>query len=327
MHFSRLIPAIVLLAGCKYSNTGPYQPPAQVQTIKVIAPTGTLQGTVNTMTGPFAVQVHDSTTGSALAGVTVNWTVSQGHGSLQAAMTTTDSVGIATNTMTLDRHPGPAEITASLGNTSAVRFTVVAVPGPVATVQSAIGRLPGVQGGIDTVAVFVADEFGNGVAQARVHFLTTDGVVRDTVVDTDGHGRAFTQWFLPVRAGPVTATAIVVPLAPVNFTTTLGTSSAATIRAVSPTGVVSSVAGTPFGPLTVHVQDSVTGQPVFRATVTWTQQGPGVAPPTTSTTTNQNGDTAFLVTLDGTPGLTTVTASLDDGRTATFQAQAMAGSN
>jgi hypothetical protein len=42
------------------------------------------------------------------------------------------------------------------------------------------------------------------------------------VVDTDGNGRAFTPWFMPLSTGPVTATAIVVPLAPVDFTTTIG---------------------------------------------------------------------------------------------------------
>ena len=211
---------VLLVAGCSSSSsTAPR--PSNVM-ISVIEPTGILTGIVNTEVGQFAARVRDSVTGQFLSGITVNWSISQGAGSLPAPTTTTDSIGVATNTMTLDTHPGPAEITASLSNGKAVRFTVAAVHGPIATVQSAVGQLPGVPGGIDTIAVTVADQYGNPVPQALVHFLTTDGVVRDTVANTDGSGRAFTQWFLPVRTGiNVTATAIVVPLAPVNFTTTL----------------------------------------------------------------------------------------------------------
>lgn len=210
---------VLLVAGCSSSSTAPR--PSNL-TIAVIEPTGVLTGIVNTEVGQFAVRVRDSVTGQFPSGITVNWSISEGLGSLPAPTTTTDSLGVATNTMTLDRHPGPAEITASLSNARAVRFTVAAVHGPIATVQSAVGQLAGVPGGIDTIAVTVADQYGNAVPQALVHFLTTDGVVRDTVANTDGNGRAFTPWFLPVRSGSVTATAIVVPLAPVNFTTTLG---------------------------------------------------------------------------------------------------------
>jgi hypothetical protein len=215
----------LLVAGCSSSTApNPTPGPASVPMITVISPTGVLQGTVNSVTGPFAVHVQDSATGRPLTGVTVNWTVSQGFGSLQAQTTPSDTSGIAINAMTLDRHPGPAEITASLSNGKAVRFTVAAVPGPVATVASAVGQLAGVSGGIDTIGVFVADAYGNGVRQAVVHFLTTDGVVRDTILETDGNGYAFTPWFLPLRPGSATATAIVVPQAPVNFTTTIGAS-------------------------------------------------------------------------------------------------------
>jgi hypothetical protein len=213
----------LVVAGCSSSTApNPTLGPTSVPMITVISPTGVLAGTVNTVTGPFAVHVQDSATGRPLTGVTVNWTVSQGFGSLQSQTTPSDTSGIAINAMTLDRHPGPAEITASLSNRKAVRFTVAAVPGPVATVGSAVGQLAGVSGGIDTIGVFVADVYGNGVRQALVHFATRDGVVRDTVVATDGNGYAFTPWFLPRKNGTVTATAAVVTRTPVAFTATIG---------------------------------------------------------------------------------------------------------
>ncbi|HVX41181.1 MAG TPA: Ig-like domain-containing protein [Gemmatimonadaceae bacterium] len=107
---------------------------------------------------PFVVKVSDAA-GNLVAGAAVAWTASAGT---ITPSTTTDSKGIAQNTLTLGKTVGDVTVTASVGPGKSVTFTATAVPGPVAAI--AFGTQPtSVAAGakLPSVTVTLTDAFGN----------------------------------------------------------------------------------------------------------------------------------------------------------------------
>ena len=77
-----------------------------------------------TLAQPFVVAVQDEN-GSALEGVQVTFTVTEGGGTLSAATDTTDANGQAATTLTLGREPGTNTVEATVAGFKPVTFTAV----------------------------------------------------------------------------------------------------------------------------------------------------------------------------------------------------------
>ena len=75
---------------------------------------------------PFVVAVQDEN-GSALEGVPVTFSVTEGGGTLSAATETTDANGQAATTLTLGSQPGPNTVAAAVEGLEPVTFTATAI--------------------------------------------------------------------------------------------------------------------------------------------------------------------------------------------------------
>ena len=110
--------------------------PASVAAVSPLQLTGVVGSNVST---PPSVIVTDSK-GSALPGIPVNFSVSEGSGKLSGSSQITDATGVASvSGLTLDARPGLTAVIASVGSLPSIRFEVTAVAGPPA----AMGKIAG----------------------------------------------------------------------------------------------------------------------------------------------------------------------------------------
>ena len=75
-----------------------------------------------TLAQPFVVAVQDES-GSAVEGVQVTFTVTEGGGTLSSTTSTTDANGQASTTLTLGSQPGPNTVEATVDGFEPVTFT------------------------------------------------------------------------------------------------------------------------------------------------------------------------------------------------------------
>ena len=80
-----------------------------------------------------AVAVTDAN-GAGVPGISVNWVVTSGGGTVSAAQTLTDASGMASTTWTLGRVPGANVVTAGVPGLNPVSFTASATAGPPAAI-------------------------------------------------------------------------------------------------------------------------------------------------------------------------------------------------
>ena len=79
-----------------------------------------------TLAQPFVVAVQDEN-GSAVEGVQVTFTVTEGGGTLSSTTSTTDANGQAATTLTLGSQPGPNTVAATVEGLEPVTFTATAI--------------------------------------------------------------------------------------------------------------------------------------------------------------------------------------------------------
>jgi hypothetical protein len=122
-------------------------------------------GTVGTaLDEPYVVRVVDAG-GKGVAGVTVEWTVTDGGGTMSPSASTTDADGRAASTRTLGTVAGTHTANAAVGDVagSPVIFTATAAPGAPATLVFSVQ--PSSTGANRTieppVEVTLSDQFGN----------------------------------------------------------------------------------------------------------------------------------------------------------------------
>jgi hypothetical protein len=144
-------------------------------------------GTVGAALGsPLVVNVK-STTGAAMSGQAVTWSVVSGGGSVSQGTTNSGADGNASVTWTLGGTVGAQAVTATAASFS-VTFTATAAPGPVAkvVVTPSTGTLDAID---DTVqlAASIQDQFGNA-AQGTVVWSSSDPAV--LTVDAQGVAKA-----------------------------------------------------------------------------------------------------------------------------------------
>ena len=163
-------------------------------------------------TAPSVVVVDAN--GLKVPGVTVNFSVTSGGGTLATATTQTDKSGVAsTGGWTLGTTAGLQTMIASVPNAAvgAVVFSATARPGPTASLTKLVNEPSSSPAGGDVdLAVRAADQFGNPVQDQAVKFTVTagGGTVSPTSPVTLSDGRAVSRWTLGPDVGATnTATA------------------------------------------------------------------------------------------------------------------------
>jgi adhesin/invasin len=284
-----------------------------------------------TLPAPYRVVVTDGT--NPVSGVTVNWAVTVGGGSIPASSVTNAS-GIATATHTFGLTAGAQTATASVGGLtgSPVTFTSTANAGNAKTIA-----LNGGNTQTDTIGatlptaytVLVTDRGGNPVNGITVTWAAGGGVGTITPSsNTNASGIATATRMLGNPLGSQTATATAGGLtgSPVNFTATATHGNAKTIALNGGDAQTDTVGKTLPVAYTVLVTDRL-GNPVPSITVTWAVvTGGGSITP--SSITNGSGIAAATRVLGGATGSQTATATVAGltGSPVTFTATALGGS-
>ena len=188
---------------------------------------------------PFVVAVQDEN-GSALEGVQVTFTVTEGGGTLSATTSTTDANGQAATTLTLGSDPGPNTVSATVAGLEPETFTAIgqatadsdgeeeqaddeqAIPQSLTKVS---GEGQAGQAGTTLAEPFVVsvlDQNGSAYAGAVVTFSVTagGGTLSATTATTNASGQARSTLTLGSDPGPNTVSATVEGLEPVTFTAT-----------------------------------------------------------------------------------------------------------
>ncbi len=218
---SALYPAVMLsllAAACGGDSKGP--PGGGNPTAISVVPGAAVEGQAGTLLGtPLTVRVANSN-GQPVANAIVTFSIPSGGGSLSAGSDTTDAAGTAAVNWTLGQAVGAARVEARVqGVPLPAIFNVTIRAGPAAGMQR-VSNPPGTSAGgfelADSVALRVADSFGNPVSGAAISFAVTAGggsvAPANATTGVDGVVRA--AWrlgatgaqTLSVNAGPIATT-------------------------------------------------------------------------------------------------------------------------
>ena len=244
------------------------------------------------------VEVADAQ-GNVMAGVTVNFAVLTGGGSVSPASGATDGDGLFATEWTLGTVAGTQRVTAipATGSGTAV-FTVTANADVADTVYDVSGNNQSVQEFTllpDSLVIRVDDQYGNPVLGHSIDFNVTGGGGTLTgggtavAVATDANGEASTTWTLGV-AGPQTVNANAGALkgSPVAFDATALTPSPSSVEIDDGDGQTGLVGvGTNVAP-SVIVRDAI-GSLFPGASVTFTVATGGGSVTSGTVTSDANG--------------------------------------
>jgi len=206
---------------------------------------------------PLTVRVLGSD-GRGMQGVSVNFSVMSGGGSVAGNSQTTDAEGVASVAWTLGTTAGPNQVAASAGSLegSPITFSATGVAGPAAAVLAHAGMNQSATVGTSVAvppATKVTDQYGNPVAGVNVSFVVSAGAgtlgATSQATAADGIASAG-SWVLGSAAGIQTITASVA-----------GISSVATINATAIPGVPAGIALNAGNNQTATVGSPVTVQP------------------------------------------------------------------
>jgi hypothetical protein len=211
-----------LLAACADLAGPRVGPPAALVRVMGDDQTGAAGTALST---PVTVRVNDAQ-GQPVSGVVVTFTVQAGGGSVAPGQAQTGADGQAQTVWTLGREAGSeqrleASFLRETGAPAMLHFRATAVAGPPVTVVKLEGDNQHGGTGMpltDSLAVRVADQFGNGVPGITVTWTATAGSVSPATRTTNAQGIARTLWTLGISAGTVQVQAIAGALAPVTFT-------------------------------------------------------------------------------------------------------------
>jgi hypothetical protein len=234
IRFHRRITASALAVFAIACGSESVSPPAPATLVAVGATD--LSATVATaVSTPPTVKVFDLH-GTPVAGVTVQFAVTAGGGSISRSSATTDAAGTATaGTWTLGTAAGINTLDASVTAIPTVRFVATAVPGAPATLAvSAGGNQSGAIGAAVATApaVIVKDQYGNPVSGVAVSFavVSGNGTLSGTAATTGADGIARVGgWTLGIAtgaqqiratAGTLTTTISATAVAPAGCVTT-----------------------------------------------------------------------------------------------------------
>ena len=329
--------AVVILGCMDRSMTGPTLV-GTADSLQV-ASGNNQSGVVSTpLSTPLTVQVRTST-GVAVVGTSVTFSVATGGGSVSPAVVSTDATGRAQTTWTLGATTGQQTVTATAGakvitlsatgiaSGSTGGTTAGALPAAQVVLNAGNGQTGAIGQPLGAnVVVKVLDSLGNAVSGTTVTFAQgagngTGGSSSPTSIKSDAGGLATTQWTLGSKVGQQTLTATVAGLTPVTVqaTGTIGSSGAAIVDNGN-SQVAGSGAALPTY-LRVLVVDQA-GNPALGARVTWAVASGGGSISKSSGTTNAAGLDSARWTLGSTIGAQTVTATVANVGSVTYAATA-----
>lgn len=265
-----------------------------------------------TALAPLQVLLRDAAD-APVQGVTVNWAVGSGGGSVSAATSTSGADGIASITRTLGPNAGTQTTTATRSGLAGSPITFSAVATVQGATQIALATVSG-NSQTDTVlatlatpyAVLVRDHTNAPVAGVTVTWTALTGAITGTSV-TNGSGIATATRTLGGTAGAQTAQAAVTGLAgsPVGFTATATAGNPAVLLKTSGDGGTAAI--NTMVTYTVTVQDAH-GNAKAGQQVNWAVASGGGSITPTDNVTGGNGQASGTRTLSGTTGLHTATA-------------------
>jgi len=257
-----------------------------------------------------AVTVLDQNN-APLAGVTVNFAVVSGGGSVSPGSRVTSATGVAKTRRTLGAGAGTQLVTATAGSLAPVQFSAVSqINGAVNIANSTTGPLTDSVDAVkaESLTVLVTDQNATPVPGVTVAWASTGGSVSSASVPTGATGLSKVRFTYGTAAGSQSATATVTGLvgSPVTITFAATAGTAVTIAKVSGDNGTT----TPGGQATYTVQGRDThGNPKAGVTVDWAvgTGGGSIAPP--QNTTLANGNATAVRTLGGGLGDQTATAT------------------
>ena len=329
----------------------PPQPPQPTATTLVKISGDNQQGVINTaLANPFVVEVRDEN-GSALSGIVVTFSVTDGGGTLNPESTRTDANGRASSRLTLGSSVGTNTVSVSAAGIQGVEtFTAEAVtapPPPPPPTATTLVKISGdnQQGVINTIlgssfVVEVRDESSDPLEGVAVTFSIIDGggMLSAISTTTNANGRAESWLTLGSSVGTntvsvsaagiqegVTFTAEAVagpqPPSPPRDPPPSTATTLVKISGDNQQGVVNTILGSPF---VVEVRDE-SSDPLEDVAVTFSIIAGGGTLSAISTTTNANGRAESTLTLGSSVGTNTVSVSatgIQEG--VTFTAEAVA---
>ncbi|MYF99833.1 T9SS type A sorting domain-containing protein [Candidatus Poribacteria bacterium] len=285
---------------------------------------------------PFALRVVRDSDNTAVQGVPVIWTVTDGDGELSESSTATsgsntltvrsDSNGDVEVYLVLDEDDEDNEVTASVGITGVADVTFEAtgslVPDDLVIVSGNNQRIAVNQRSAPMI-VHVTDEDGDDLEGVTVSFSMRggSGTLTPRSAETDRLGEAEAE-LLPRAAGTYFITARVVGVTSVTFTITVG-DLADDIEIVSGNNQSGDPGTELDDPFVVEVLDE-DGDTVSGVTVTFSVTDGGGSLSATSDTTDSRGRAETYLTLGDEPGRNSVRASVSGVSTrVTFTATAV----
>jgi len=308
-----LLGAAVLAAGCGGGGGGGGGP-GPGRTLAVSAGDNQIGNAGTALANPLAVAVREATTNNPVQGVTINWALGLGGGSVTAS-STTDASGIATATRTLGADSVVQTTTASGSGLSGspVAFSATSRIQGATQMQLSAGNTQ-----TDTIgatlgaayAVLVRNETSTPVVGVTVNWSAAGGgsVSAPTSV-TNASGIATVNRILGTAVGTHTAQARVTGLNgnPVSFT--------ATATAGEPT-LIEKTAEPAAGVINANVTYTVTARdrannPKSGVTIDWAVTGGGGTIAPLQNSTGASGEASATRTLSGTAGPHTATAIAD----------------
>lgn len=185
----RILALVILLLIAEACGDGDGVTETKDPTRILIVVSGDAQSGVvaETLSDSVAVRLTDD--GQPLEGVTVNWSVAVGGGSVSPPSTSTDAQGLARTEWTMGTQAGQATLNARAPNVAEVTLSADAEPGPPVR----LGLQPGLAvlevGGGRQVQASLEDRFGNPVDPVEA-----DPVSRDTDIVTVSDEGRLTAW-------------------------------------------------------------------------------------------------------------------------------------
>ncbi len=207
---------------------------------------------------PLVVKVTDQFK-NPVPNAVVSWTHS-GGGVLGAATSTTNASGLASVGFTLGAAVGSETVVASVGGASA-SFSVEALPATPTSIVARSGSGQTGRVGQPLAAAFVvtvADNAGNPVDGATIHWTATNGSIAVTTI-SDGSGTASALMTLGATPGSASATASIAKGGAAVFTATVqpGAATKLVIGASASSGTI----GAPLAPaVRAELQDAAGNQ-------------------------------------------------------------------
>lgn len=312
--------SFLLVLSCKDSPTETRKTPTPAA-LDIVAGDGQT-GVVGTeLANPLVVRVEDAS-GQPVPGQLVNFRVTAGGGSVFAGSGLTNAFGIVQDRWTLGTSTADSqrvEARAVDPNTGArivfATFRATPMPGPAHSVTKAAGDAQtGALGAAlgDSLAVRVADSFGNPVPGVIVAWATSagNGAVSPAASQTNAQGMAKTRWTLGARLDvPHSVTATAGTLPPATFGVTATVPSTATMVKVAGDGASAPVGTEAPESLAVRVQ-LADGHVVAGVQVSWTVSGGGGSIAPDAPVTQADGIARTRLTLGNAAGPTVIVASV-----------------